>query len=318
MMIKKMTALATACLLLLTVVSCGSAGGRRASDWKGTWYREGDAPFSRCQVTIDRVNRDGFDFSLTVYNGLKAGEMKDCHAAFEKKHTSYFDDTGSVDADGEEANDNASFYRDNVSSEEGFAAYYYAEDPRSYIEFSFDEFYGDKLNIAFCTTGDFVEWTAFEGFSENAQITGLYGREENYVSDSLSAMGVLDSHADAALKRLMGSDVYFRLVCCFQNYTSERSDTSGANLPYEYGGQVHMHDGIGGTIYYGSMVGQQYAACVIAYDDGSVSAAVSMEHGAPSYYSDNWVYEKQQPYPILVWVENYTKEQNGELPTGVQ
>ena len=61
--------------LSATVTSCGSAGGRSASDWKGTWYREGDSPFSRCYVEISNVSSEGFDFSLTVYNGNKAGEL---------------------------------------------------------------------------------------------------------------------------------------------------------------------------------------------------------------------------------------------------
>lgn len=264
--------------ITMTFGSCGSAGGRKASDWSGTWYREGDATFSRCYAEIKNVNSKGFDFSITVYNGNKAGEMKDCHAAFD-----------------------------------GETAYYYAEDPRSYIEFFFDETDDSKLNIIFNTSGDYVEWTAFEGFSENAYITGIFSHDESYMNDSLYTMGILPKESDTVLKRMMGDTVYFRLLSCFQTYTSERSDPTGSNTPYEYGGAVHMHDGIGGTIYYGSMTGQQYAACVIDYDDGTVSAAVSLEDGTLAYYSDNAIYEDDQPYPILIWVENYTKEQNGEL-----
>lgn len=263
---------------IIVLASCVSAGGRKVSDWSGTWYREGDAAFSRCYVEIKNVNKEGFDFNLTVYNGNKAGELNDCHAVFD-----------------------------------GNTAYYYAEDPRNYIEFFFDEEDNAKIDIIFCTSGDDVEWTAFEGFEQNAQITGIYSREESYITNSLYELGVLSKSCDDNLQRLMGDTVYFRLLACFQNYTSERSDATGANTPYEYGGAVHMHDGIGGTIYYGSMVNQQYAACVIEYDDGSVSAAVSLEDGSLAYYSDNWVYEDTQPYPILVWVENYTKEQNGEF-----
>lgn len=269
--------MAVICIAIM-LASCGSAGGRKASDWSGTWYREGEAAFSRCYVEIKNVNKEGFDFSLTVYNGNKAGELTDCHASFE-----------------------------------GDTAYYYAEDPRSYIEFFFDESDDTKMDIIFCTTGNEVEWTAFEGFEENTYITGIFSREESYINDSLYSLGILSKSCDDTLQRLMGDTVYFRLLSCFQNYTSERSDTTGANTPYEYGGAVHMHDGIGGTIYYASMVNQQYAACVIEYDDGSVSAAVSLEDGSLAYYSDNWVYEDTQPYPILIWVENYTKEQNGEL-----
>ena len=35
--------LAALMLIIMAVgmTSCGSAGGRRASDWSGTWYREG-------------------------------------------------------------------------------------------------------------------------------------------------------------------------------------------------------------------------------------------------------------------------------------
>ena len=128
-------------------------------------------------------------------------------------------------------------------------------------------------------------------------------------------MGILSRKTDDALQKMMGDTVYMRLLCCFQMHTSERSDTTGTVTPYEYGGSVHNHDGIGGTIHYGSMVGQQYAACVIEYDDGSVSAALSLENGSLAYYSDNWVYEKDQPFPIIIWVENYTREQNGEIVT---
>ncbi len=298
-------------LTLLPLTSCSMAGGRRASDWKGMWYREGDLPFSRCYAEITNVNREGFDFTITVYNGNKAGEMENCHASFEKKTAVYLAEDPEYDEN------NKQFFDDSVNKDEGIVARYYAEDPRSYIEFGFEDNDSDQLNISFCTTGDGVEWTAFpDAFQQDAQITGLYSREESYINDSLYAMGVIPQSTDSTLQRLMGDKVYFRLVCCFQNYTAERSDTTGSNLPYEYDGSVHMHDGIGGTIYYGSMVGQQYAACVIAYDDGSVSAAVSLENGSVSYYSDNWVYEKQQPYPILIWVENYTKEQNGEFAIG--
>lgn len=276
--LKKLIVLAAVVCTVILLASCGSAGGRKASDWRGTWYREGDAAFSRCYAEIKNVNKEGFDFSITVYNGNKAGELTNCHAEFE-----------------------------------GNTAYYYAEDPRSYIEFFFDEIDDSKINIIFCTTGDYVEWTAFEGFEENAQITGIFSREESYVNDSLYSLGILSKGCDDTLQRLMGDSVYFRLLSCFQNYTSERSETKGANTPYEYGGAIHMHDGIGGTIYYGSMSNQQYAACVIEYDDGSVSAAVSLENGSLAYYSDNWVYEENQPYPIIMWVENYTKEQNGEF-----
>ena len=75
--------------ILLNVTSCASAGGRSASDWEGTWYREGDSPFSRCNVEISNVSSEGFDFSLTVYNGNKAGELTQCHAVFQKKNNHY-------------------------------------------------------------------------------------------------------------------------------------------------------------------------------------------------------------------------------------
>lgn len=268
----------SAAVMLTVFTACGSVGGRHASDWNGTWYRQGDAPSARCYAEIKNAGKDGFDFTITVYNGNKAGELKDCHASFE-----------------------------------GETAYYYAEDPRSYIEFFFDASDDSMLNIIFTTTGEDVEWTAFEGFEENAYITGIFAREESYINSSLYEMGILSQSSDNVLQRMMGDSVYFRLLSCFQTYTSERSDTTGTNTPYEYGGQIHLHDGIGATIYYGSMTDQTYAACVVAYDDGSVSAAVSLENGSVGYYSDNWVYEETQPYPILIWVENYTKEQNGEF-----
>lgn len=307
----KWTAPLVSLMLMMALTACGMAGGRRASAWKGRWYREGDAPFSRCWVDIENVNSKGFDFSLTVYNGVKAGELKHCHADFEKVSAVYYEEDSSTTGLGEdEGNDNQEFFRENLADDEGYAAFYYAEDPRSYIEFRFDGDENDILNISFCTTGGFVEWTAFEGFRENAQITGSFSRQESYINDNLYDAGVLDKRTDDALRRLMGDTAYFRAVCCFQNYTVERSDTTGSNTPYEYGGAVHMHDGIGGTIYYASMEGRQYAACVIAYDDGSVSAAISQEDGSLSYYSNNWVYEKEQPYPILIWIERYTDEQN--------
>ena len=300
--LKRLTAALAAAAMLMTMLlltACGRAGGVAASKWKGKWYREFDQPFSRCFAEIKNVTSEGFDFTVTVYNGTLAGQLKDCHASF-----------GTPIVSNE--------YNISLEKESGRSdsAFYYAQDPRAYIEFFFSDEDCTELNIIFTTEpeSDFVEWTAFpDAFQQDAQITGLYSREESYLNDNLADTGMLEKKYDNALQKLMGDAVYFRLVCCFQNYTSERSDTTGSNLPYEYGGSVHMHDGIGGTIYYGSMVGQQYAACVIAYDDGSVSAVVSLENGSVSYYSDNWVYEKEQPYPILVWVENYTKEQNGEL-----
>ncbi len=298
--------LAALTLLLLSAAflgSCGSAGGRSASDWKGTWYREGDSPFSRCYAEISDVSGEGFDFSLTVYNGNKAGEMINCHAVFQKKINEYIQQDTDFDED------NAAFFKENVPKDAGYAAYYYAEDPRSYIEFAFDESEEDKLDISFITTGDYTEWTAFEGFQENAQITGIFSHNEEYINDSLYEMGVLSKKSDDKLQKLMGDDVYFRLLCCFQIHESVRSDATGSNLPYEYGGSVHMHDGVGGTIHYGSMVNQKYAACIIEFDDGSVSAAVSFEKDAPSYYSNNWVYEKEHPYPITVWLEQYSASQ---------
>ncbi len=294
--------LAALMLIIMAVgmTSCGSAGGRRASDWSGTWYREGDSPFSRCYVEISNVSGEGFDFSLTVYNGNKAGELKECHALFQKKINDYIPQDTDFDED------NAAFFKETVSDDAGYAAYYYAEDPRSYIEFCFDDTEDDKLDISFITTGNYTEWTAFEGFDENAQITGIFSHDEEYINSSLYEMGVLSKKSDDSLRKLMGEDVYFRLLCCFQIHNAVRSDATGSNLPYEYGGAVHMHDGIGGTIHYGSMVNQQYAACVIEFDDGSISAVVSFENEAPSYYSNNWVYEKENPYPIKIWLEQYS------------
>lgn len=282
------------------MTSCGKAGGRKASDWKGTWYREGDSPFSRCYCEISNVTGEGFDFTLVVYNGNKAGELSGCHAVFQKKLNEYIPQETDFDED------NAAFFKENIPDEEGYAAYYYAEDPRSYIEFCFDEAEDSKLNISFITTGDFVEWTAFEGFQPNSQITGIYSHKESYINDSLHEMGILSEKCDNNLRKMMGSDVYFRLCCCFQIHREVVSKPTGSNLPYEYEGAVHMHDGIGGVIHYGSMVNQEYAACVIEFDDGSVSAAVSFENDAPSYYSNNWVYENEHPYPIIIWLENYS------------
>ncbi len=299
------SALVLTALLCFTLCSCGSAGGRKASDWKGTWYREGDSPFSRCYAEISNVSGEGFDFTLVVYNGNKAGELTDCHAKFEKKVNEYIPQETDFDED------NAAFFKETVSADTGYAAYYYAEDPRSYIEFCFDETETDKLNISFVTTGDYVEWTAFEGFQENSQITGIYSHKESYINDSLYEMGVLSKKSDDSLRKLMGQDVYFRLLCCFQMHNDVRSDTTGGNLPYEYEGSVHMHDGIGGTIHYGSMVNQPYAACVIEFDDGSVSAAISFENESPSYYSNNWVYETDHPYPIIIWLEKYSESISG-------
>ena len=301
-----MISLAAILLLLLSAVllsACGSAGGRSASDWKGTWYREGDSPFSRCYVEISNVSREGFDFNLTVYNGNKAGEMINCHAVFQKKVNEYIQQDTDFDED------NAAFFKENIPSDAGYAAYYYAEDPRSCIEFAFDESDEDKLDISFITTGDYTEWTAFENFQENAQITGIFSHKEEYINSTLYEMGVLNKKTDDSLQKMMGDDVYFRLLCCFQIHTAERSDATGSNLPYEYGGAIHMHDGVGGTIHYGSMVNQEYAACIIEFDDGSVSAAVSFENDAPSYYSNNWVYEKEHPYPITIWLEQYASSQ---------
>ena len=216
-----MICLAAILLLLLSAVllsACGSAGGRSASDWKGTWYREGDSPFSRCNCEISNVTSEGFDFTLVVYNGNKAGELSGCHAVFQKKLNEYIPEETDFDED------NAAFFKENIPEEEGYAGYYYAEDPRSYIEFCFDEGEDDKLNISFITTGDFVEWTAFDGFQENSQITGIFSHTESYINDSLSEMGILSEKCDNNLKKMMGSDVYFRL-CCW------RAKRSGAGHP---------------------------------------------------------------------------------------
>lgn len=303
--IRKLCSRLLAALMILSLfpaglVSCGRAGGRNASDWKGTWYREGDSPFSRCNCEISNVSGSGFDFTLTVYNGNKAGELKECHAIFQKRVNEYIPEETDFDED------NAAFFKENIPEEEGFAAYYYAEDPRSYIEFSFDDTEDDKLNISFITTGDFTEWTAFEGFQENSQITGIFSHKESYINDNLHEMGILGEKCDNNLRKMMGEDVYFRLCCCFQTHREVISRPVGSNLPYEYEGAIHMHDGIGGIIHYGSMVNQEYAACVIEFDDGSVSAAVSFENESPSYYSNNWVYETEHPYPIIIWLENYS------------
>lgn len=294
-----LAAMSLVLLMSALLTSCGSAGGRSASDWKGMWYREGDSPFSRCYAEISNVSSEGFDFSLTVYNGNKAGEMVNCHAVFQKKVNEYIQQDTDFDED------NAAFFKENVPEDSGYAAYYFAEDPRSYIEFAFDESDKDKLDISFVTTGNYTEWTAFEGFQENAQITGIFSHKEEYINDSLYEMGVLSRKCDDNLQKMMGDDVYFRLLCCFQIHREERSEPTGSNLPYEYGGTIHMHDGLGGTIHYGSMVNQQYGACIIEYDDGTVSAAVSFENEAPSYYSNNKVYEKEHPYIITMWLEQY-------------
>ena len=102
-----------AILIILSLIpagltSCGKAGGRKASDWKGTWYREGDSPFSRCNCEISNVSSEGFDFTLVVYNGNKAGELKDCHAKFEEKKEEYIPQGTDFDED------NAAFFKENI------------------------------------------------------------------------------------------------------------------------------------------------------------------------------------------------------------
>ena len=244
---------------------------------------------------------------LSACGSAGGRSASDWKGAWYREGDSPFNEYIQQDTDFDE--DNAAFFKENIPSDAGYAAYYYAEDPRSCIEFAFDESDEDKLDISFITTGDYTEWTAFENFQENAQITGIFSHKEEYINSTLYEMGVLNKKTDDSLQKMMGDDVYFRLLCCFQIHTAERSDATGSNLPYEYGGAIHMHDGVGGTIHYGSMVNQEYAACIIEFDDGSVSAAVSFENDAPSYYSNNWVYEKEHPYPITIWLEQYASSQ---------
>ncbi|MBE6752856.1 MAG: hypothetical protein E7559_00630 [Ruminococcaceae bacterium] len=278
--VRRVLSAVLAMVLLLAVLP---ATGCVKDDWEGTWNRTGDSTFSRAILRIRDVNNKGFTFSMTLYNGNIAGRLTQLRAAF-------IDRAGKV-------------------------AEYEVPDSRATITFTLNEkgdmdvlFYDEA--VSFTETEDnpyssssSMETTVF-GFDALVFITGQFTRGEvEYINGNLYEAGVLNEEQSAALQEMMPDEVHTRLLDCFQLWEV---------VPPKPDLNNDHDDEIGGYVYHGSNTMQKYAAIVIAFDDGSVCAAVSKTDGSIVYYSNNHIYTDGQltPLPVNKWIQLYNAEIN--------
>lgn len=278
---RRFTALLLAVLmvaLLLPVTGCAG------SDWEGRWERTGDATYSRAVMDITDAGGKDFVFSITLYNGNVAGEVKELTAEY--------------------TNSSKTTARCSI------------ENTRAYIDFSMDD-YGD-IDVVYgyeVYSEDAVGIIESElfGFEAPAYITGHYTKGDvEYINGTLSQTGILSAEEDERVRTLMTADNYKRLLDCFQTWkvSNGKEDTAAGN--YDPHSRKNRHeDEIGGFVFYGSNTMQEHAAVVIIFDDGTASVVVSLTDGPPVYYSSNAIYKDGSltPLPIKKWLEEYNKEQ---------
>ena len=275
-MIKRITAVLVAAVMVMLLLP---ASGCVKTDWKGEWNRKGDATFSRAEMTITDVNASGFVFSMTLYNGNVAGRLTRLRAQF----------------------------TDRAKRE----AVYDVPETRASITFTLNSV-GDMEVVFHDSSVNFTETestphtssasmeTSVFGFDALVYITGEYTRDEvEYINYNMHDMGILEQSQSEALSDLMPEDVYIRCLDCFQLWNVGDMENSGKH-----------NDEIGGYVYYGSNTMQTYAAIIIAFDDGSVCAAVSQRDGSIVYYSNNHIYSSGEltPLPVQKWIELYNGE----------
>jgi len=270
-------------VVLMTALLLAVSGCAR-NDWEGSWERTGDATYSRALMTITGAGGRDFVFSVTLYNGNVAGEVKELTAEY--------------------TNSSKTTARCSI------------ENTRAYIDFSMDE-YGDIDVIygydKFSEDAIGIIESELFGFEATAYITGHYTKGKvEYVNGSLSQAGILSAEEDERVSSLMTTANYKRLLDCFQTWkiSNGKEDTAASN--YDPHSRKDRHeDEIGGYVFYGSNTMQDHAAVIIIYDDGTASVVVSLTDGPPVYYSSNAIYKDGSltPLPIKKWLEQYNKEQ---------
>lgn len=260
-------------LALLVIASLFSMSGCAAGDWNGTWNRTGDATFSRAILEISDAGGSGFTFSLTLYNGNIAGELKNMTAVY----TDSSKDGARCDIDGSFA------YIELTLNEDGTMEVYFGNDLPG----------ENSVGVIESDLWGFVAPAFISGHFERGKV--------EYINSSLASAGILDEQADSAVRRLMTDNQYERLLDCFQI----------CNVGSEKGSGEH-DDEIGGFVYYGSNTMQKYAAIMIIYDDGTVSVVVSSLDGSLKYFSDNSIYKDGSitPLPVTKWMKNYDAERD--------
>lgn len=178
--------------------------------------------------------------------------------------------------------------RANFHGGDGSYATYEIADTDAYVEFTLTD---DTLTIGFVSKEN-TQWDVIEGFSYGANIEGIYLRGDvEYLNTSLSQMEVIDSAQDEMISHALTKDQYARLMDCFQMWRVERNNNDGA------------------YVYYGMVTGNDYAAIMLLYDDGTYSMIIS-EDGTEdmAYLTNNGIYTHDlgaYPESIQQWIEDY-------------
>ncbi len=178
--------------------------------------------------------------------------------------------------------------RANFHGEGSSYATYEIVDTDAYVEFTLEE---ESLTVGFVSKEN-MQWEVIEGFSYGANIEGIYlCGDVEYLNTSLSQMEVLTEEQDEMISNALTKDQYARLMDCFQMWRVERNNNDGA------------------YVYYGMVTGNEYAAVLLLYDDGTYSMIIS-EDGTEnmSYLTNNGIYTADlgaYPESIQQWIEDY-------------
>lgn len=184
-----------AVIIVICAVSC--TGKQSITNWNGEWNREGDATYSRSELTIYDTDNSGFYFDISVYNGNRAGHAENLRAEFRGDRQT---------------------------------ATYEIKDTDAYIEFVMDE--EGSLMVEFFSVSS-VESDVIEGFGYGAYLSGIYAKGEvEYLFSSLSEMEVLPEERDNILRKAIDEAQYLRLLDCFQTHSTARSDIVAADIYY--------------------------------------------------------------------------------------
>lgn len=265
-------------LMLLPLSGCAK------NDWEGTWNRVGDSTFSRAVLKISDVKSKGFTFSMTLYNGNVAGRLLQLHAEF----TDRTQQTAEYSVP-----DSRAVVTFEIDGEGGLFVNFFDSD----VNFNETEYNAYSSSTA-------TEMAVFD-FKALVYISGQFTRGEvEYINSDFHEIGLLDHGRSDALMELMPEDTYIRCLDCFQMWET----VSG--LKEDPPNSDKHNDEIGGYVYYGSNTMQQYAAIIIAFDDGTVCAAVSQTNGSIVYYSNNAIYSSGEltPLPVQKWIELHNNE----------
>lgn len=183
--------------------------------------------------------------------------------------------------------DSKGLYAQFHQGDRSYATYEIA-DTDAYVAFTLED---DSLAVEYVSKEN-LQWDVIEGFSYGANIEGIYVLGDvEYLNTSLSQMGVITEEEDEVVKRALTDEQYARLMDCFQMWTTGRNNNDGAD------------------VYYGQVTGNEYAAIMLLYDDGTYSMVIS-EDGSEnmSYLTNNGLYTADlgaYPESIKQWLEDY-------------